>query len=522
MKNRLIYSLIVLMSVSLVGIISIQVLWISDAIEQQTNNFKSHVNDALNRVNTSISEDEAIFFIDEKFGGLDSLVKEVRFIGDDNQQSEQIIIENTPIGEKRIEVKYDYVDSKVGEGADEKREVRSSSWVKKLEIRSDDTDSVLIEMKDIDTSKLKSVTSFVEHFTFEKSLSGVLEDRIAPDSLRRKLKQALKEEGIDGEFSYAVFNDESKQIEGKFKSSKFNEQASKSTYTKELFPNDRLNRGKYKLNVQFENEGSYVWKSVRLMAFSSGIFTILILLSFGYALYFIFKQKKISQIKNDFINNMTHELKTPLATISLATSSIKHPEIIGNKYEIERFTTIIEKEKQRMNAHIERVLEIAALDKGEVELSKTTINLNELIKQSIENSQLSLNEVGGEIDFVEPKDNVIFQGDTYHLLNVINNIIDNGIKYRSDRSPKIKIELKQNETAIQIRISDNGIGMDSTTKKLAFDKFYRAEKGNIHATKGFGLGLSYVKKIVEAHAGNVTIESKLGEGTTVIITLTKS
>src|SRR5690606_14737438 len=133
----------------------------------------------------------------------------------------------------------------------------------------------------------------------------------------------------------------------------FNEKNKKHEYSKTLFPNDRLNRGKYKLNVQFENEGSYVWKSVRLMAFSSGIFTILILLSFGYALYFIYKQKKISQIKNDFINNMTHELKTPLATISLATSSIKHPDIIGNPEEVQRFTTIIEHEKQRMNAHID-------------------------------------------------------------------------------------------------------------------------------------------------------------------------
>jgi len=518
MKNRLIYSLIVLMLVSLVGIISIQVIWISDAVEQQTVNFKSHVNDALNLVNSSISDDEAVFFIDKKFGGLDSLFSEVRFLGDDNQSKRQVVREGDSNGEQYIEVKYDYTDSEVGEENGKVRKMKSSSWVKKLEIRSEGIDS--INVNGIDTSKLKNVSSIVEHFTFEKSLSGNLIDRISPDTLHKKIKQALKEEGIESEFDFAVFNTEEQKIEKKFKSNNFNEQKKIHEYSKTLFPNDRLNDGKYKLKVQFEKEGSYVWKSVRLMAFSSGIFTILILLSFGYALYFIYKQKKISRIKNDFINNMTHELKTPLATISLATSSIKHPEIIGNPDEVKRFTTIIEQEKQRMNAHIERVLEIAALDKGEIELNKTNINLVDLIKQSISNCSLALKEVEGEIDF-QKEEKLEFNGDSYHLLNVLNNIIDNGIKYRSKNAPKLNIVLKENNTDLIISITDNGIGMDSTTKKLAFDKFYRAEKGNIHATKGFGLGLSYVKNIVEAHLGKVEIESKLGQGTTVIITLPK-
>ena len=521
MKNRLIYGLMVLMVISLVGIIAIQVLWISDAVEQQTANFKSHVNDALNRVNSSISDDEAVFFIDEKFGGLDSLINEVRFFGDETNHEVQVVSENDANSKKHIEVKFDYVDSEVGEQEGKVKTVRSSSWIKKMEVRSDDT--VAIEMKSgsIDTSKLKNVSSIVEHFSFEKSLSGELSDRISPDTLNNKLKKALKEEGIESEFSYAVYNNDKQQIEKEFKSKSFNSKGDAKEYSKVLFPNDRINDGKYKLRIQFEKEGSYVWKNVRLMAFSSGIFTILILISFGYALYFIYKQKKISRIKNDFINNMTHELKTPLATISLASSSIKHPSVIGNAQEVERFATIIENEKKRMNTHIERVLEIAALDKGEVELVKEEITISELIKQSIENSQLSLNEVGGTIEFTEPTTLIKLRGDSYHLLNVLNNVIDNGIKYKSEQVPNIKIELKNNAKNVEILISDNGIGMDSTTKKLAFDKFYRAEKGNIHATKGFGLGLSYVKKIVEAHEGVVTIESKLNQGTTISIKLPK-
>lgn len=515
MKNRLIYSLIVLMTISLVGIISIQVLWISDAVNQQTENFKTHVNDALNRVNSSIGDDEAVFFINERFGGLDSLISEVRIFGDDKHQNEQ-----NPTNEKHVEVKFNYIDSEVGEEGGKVKTVKSSSWTKKMQILSDDCDSISINSQNalIDTSKLNNVTSIIEHYTFEKSLTGTLSDRISRDTLQKKIRKALKEEGIESEFDFAVYNNDEAKIEPKFKSKGF-QKTKKSDYSKVLFPNDRLNYNKYDLKIQFANEGAYVWKNVRLMALTSALFTILILCSFSYALYFIFKQKKISQIKNDFINNMTHELKTPLATISLATSSIKHPSIIGNKEEVERFTTIIEKEKQRMNAHIERVLEIAALDKGEIELMKTEVNIVDLINQSIENSQLSLNEVGGTIDFISPKDNASLKGDSYHLLNVLNNVIDNGIKYKGDRLPKIEIELKQFDKNIEIRISDNGIGMDSTTMKLAFDKFYRAERGNIHATKGFGLGLSYVKKIVEAHAGNVAIESKMNHGTTVIIKL---
>lgn len=508
------------MAISLIGIISIQVVWISDAVEQQSLNFKSHVNDALNEVNASIGEDEAVFFIEEQFGGLDSLIREVRFVGPNAATEDHIIISENPGSDQRVEIKFDYTNSEVGEDHEKTRTVKSSSWMKKVEVVSDDNDSVIIESNGIDTAKMKNISSIVEHFSFEKSLSGDLIDRISPDTLRRKLHKAFNKEGIDNAFAFAVMNTKKQQLEQQFTSKSFNAKDSEHEYAKTLFPNDRINDGKYVLKVQFDQEGSYVWKSVRLMAFSSAIFTILILLSFGYALYFIYKQKKISRVKSDFINNMTHELKTPLATISLATSSIKHPNVINNPTEITRFTTIIDQEKQRMNAHIERVLEIAALDKGEITLNKTTFDAVEMIQQAITNATLALNEIGGAIHF-QTKENIELTGDQYHLLNVLNNVIDNGIKYRSKALPKLDIALKETNSEVIIAVTDNGLGMDSTTKKLAFDTFYRAERGNIHATKGFGLGLSYVKNIVEAHGGTVELESKLGQGTTVIITLPK-
>lgn len=525
------------MLVSLVGIIWIQTSWIGDAIAEQERDFKVRVNEALNTVNDSIDTEEVELFLTERFGGVDSLLKDVVFFPDDGGNSlvEVNVTQADSNGHRRDEMTIIHSSTKkpsdrvsiLQDSVGRNRvvitdDLKSDSthaivWSERIETHLDELDSTV---KEGVTVEERRVNSFVKRYTYESMLSGDLEDRIDPKDLKGKLAKALKKEGINGKFAYAVKNGKTGNFETDYTSNTFKKEKSENAFAKKLFQSDRGNRMNYTLYVQPEDSGNFVWSKVWKMTALSVVFTVLILLSFGYALYFIFKQKKVSQIKNDFINNMTHELKTPLASISIATASIKHPEIVKNPEEIRRLAKMIEDEKERINTHVERVLDTAALDSGELKLSMERVPLISILQSAAKNVDLSLRNINGSLQMPESLD-VEVEGDAFHLISVFTNILDNSIKYRSDKTPDIQVKCEIQKGTIHVSISDNGIGMTSKQQKHAFDKFYRAETGNIHNRKGFGLGLSYVKSVVEKHRGNVRMESKLNEGTTVIVELPK-
>lgn len=536
MKNRLIYILIGLMLVSLIGIIIVQSIWISDAISEREQQFASHVNDAMNHVNDEIGQDEAVMFLERTFGGMDSLWENI-VETDNNQLEEHIVFSREDDGqENTVKIQYSISDSvhiinteTHSNGEHSRAFTRShphhssSDRMHRIELKLDQLDSVLENheiLEDIEEHRREDVNAVVQHFTFEKMLSGDLKDRISLSELEEKLKNGLTKEGIAPEVDLAVYNAASKEYEEGFVSAGFDTTNAEKAFRKSLFPKDRVHRSSLELVAQIDSQGDFVWKKVRVMVSISVLFTLLILVCFGYALYFIFKQKKISQIKNDFINNMTHELKTPLASISLAASSIKHPQVISNQAEIEHFVDIIESEKERMNGHIEKVLDIASLDKGELHLNMDANDLLEIIQTSLTNVDLSLSESNGSSSLQTTLSIAPIQCDAFHLTNVFTNILDNSIKYRKN-DLKVRIEVEENGAQYIIKIGDNGIGMSAKAQKLAFDKFYREESGDIHNRKGFGLGLSYVKSIVEAHRGTVQLTSELNVGTTIIIQIPK-
>lgn len=525
-----------LMVVSLIGIIIVQGIWISDSISEREQQFASHVNDALNYVNEEIGQDEAVMFLERSFGGMDSLWENL-VEADNNQFEEKIVFSREDDGEENtVKIQYSIRDSvHIVHTDTHSRGEHSSAFARsrprrssqermhRLEIRLDQLDSVLETheiLEDISEHRREDVNDVVQHFTFEKLLSGDLEDRISFSELEEKLKKGLTKEGIVPKVDFAVYNVASNEYEEGFISTGFDTTNTDKTFRKSLFPKDRVHRSSLELVTQIDSQGDFVWKKVRVMVSISVLFTLLILICFGYALYFIFKQKKISQIKNDFINNMTHELKTPLASISLAASSIKHPQVINNQAEIEHFVEIIESEKERMNGHIEKVLDIASLDKGELHLNMDTNDLLEIIQTSLTNVDLSLSESNGSSSLQTSLKNAPIQCDAFHLTNVFTNILDNSIKYRNN-DLKVRIEVSESEEQYTVKIGDNGIGMSVKAQKLAFDKFYREESGDIHNRKGFGLGLSYVKSIVEAHRGTVQLASELNVGTTVRIQIPK-
>jgi len=246
---------------------------------------------------------------------------------------------------------------------------------------------------------------------------------------------------------------------------------------------------------------------------------LFVLVFFGFSISVIFRQKKLSMIKNDFINNMTHELKTPIATIGLSSETLMNLEN-GDQDKLIRYASIIYKENKRLESQVERVLNVANLDKGEVKLNMTTFDLHEIIEEAKENFEFNqLEERGGSIKTQLAAQQTVIHTDIVHITNIINNLIDNAIKY-CDKTPEIFI-LTTNPKAgkIQVRIKDNGKGIARENQKYIFDKFYRVPTGNLHDVKGFGLGLFYVKTIIDALNGTIQVKSTVGKGSEFIITL---
>ena len=515
MKNRLLYSLVGMMVISLVGIIVLQSIWVSKAIEDQEKEFGLLVNTALNDVNASIDENEALFFLEDGLAGLGDSLRVDHFIERTNGTRIDSEGSRIKISYKHSERHTDQEDFPSEEIERALREIRVE--VEELESR---TDSITVIMENAE-NKFHNITTVVRRFVMDHDFSRNLSDRISLSELDFLVKEKLSMQGVDAELELAVLRIPTRELVEDFATEKYQEEDTELTFKKKLFPNDRSERGRgFELAVQFNGTNGFVWSGIQSMVFLCILFTLLILTCFAYSLHLIFKQKRMSQVKNDFINNMTHELKTPLASISLAASSIEHPTVIGQPSEIQRFVKIIQSEERRMNEHVERVLDIAALDHQELRMNLEELDLLELVRNAMEHVQLSVSSSNGSVVLKTNLEIALINADKFHFLNALINVLDNSAKYRKD-----PLEIVVTVEAIQgnyaISISDNGIGMKKAAVKRAFDKFYREETGNIHTRKGFGLGLSYVKSIVSEHSGSVELSSELGRGTTVVINLPK-
>ena len=250
----------------------------------------------------------------------------------------------------------------------------------------------------------------------------------------------------------------------------------------------------------------------------ASIVPIVMLLFFSFAIYVIIRQKKLDEIKTDFINNMTHELKTPISTISLSSEVLMTPEIIKNPDRLSRYAKIIYDENQRLKGLVERVLQMAFFEKKDFELKKEPANIHSIIEQAVNRFEVPIKQQNGKISLDLKATVVERKFDVGHMTNVLSNLIDNAIKYCKN-SPEIFIETRSDGKYLYISVKDNGIGMSKEELKNIFTKFYRIPTGNIHTTKGFGIGLNYVKLIVEAHKGSISVDSKHNEGSLFVIKL---
>jgi two-component system phosphate regulon sensor histidine kinase PhoR len=354
----------------------------------------------------------------------------------------------------------------------------------------------------------------------------LLEERINLQFLDEVLEQELTNRGINIDYNYGVLSKKKKSfviMDGHY--------AVEDNQTNMIMPGyENITMPKYKVSLftkdvpppgllvlHFPNKNSFVWESLFYNLLGSLLLAAIILCCFGYTVHVIFRQKKLSEMKTDFINNMTHEFKTPIATISLAADSITSPMLAGKPEKVQRFANIIQQENKRMNSQVEKVLQMAQIDKRDFSLKVTEINLHEVIARAVENISLQVEKKDGVVKTDLQASNPMVEGDLTHVSNMINNLLDNANKYSPD-NPEITVLTRNVPNGVEVIIQDKGVGMTKDVRKHIFDKFYRVHTGDLHDVKGFGLGLSYVKAMITAHKGQIEVKSEVGKGSSFILT----
>lgn len=250
----------------------------------------------------------------------------------------------------------------------------------------------------------------------------------------------------------------------------------------------------------------------------SALISLIVFVFFAYAVYIVLRQKRLSEMKTDFINNMTHELKTPISSISLSSEVLLKPEIAQQPERLHRYAELIFSEVRRLRLQVDKVLQLATLERKNIELKKERLDLHEMLRMAVNTLQVANESAGLKIELDLQANEHIIEGDEVHISNVIFNLLDNAVKY-SEESPEVKISTSSHGNTIETSIEDHGIGIPKKSLPYVFDKFYRVPKGNLHDVKGFGLGLYYVKQMIEAHGGKIKMESEEGKGSNVTFTL---
>ena len=342
-----------------------------------------------------------------------------------------------------------------------------------------------------------------------------LKERINFRMLDSDIRNELANNGINIPYHFTVSTSDGREV---YRCPDFEEKGKEFTYSQQLFQNDSQSKMGV-VRIHFPEMNSYIFSSVRFMI-PSIIFTIVLLITFLFTIVVIFRQKRYTEIKNDFINNMTHELKTPIASISLAAQMMNDDSVTKSEQMTKHLSGIITDESKRLRFLVEKVLQISMFDKKSIVFKKKELDLNEMVENIAQSFTLRVEHTGGKIyTEIEAIDSAIFV-DEVHFQNAITNLMDNAVKYRKQEEPlDIYIRTWNDQEKLYLSIRDTGLGIKKENVKKIFDKFYRVHTGNKHDVKGFGLGLAYVKKVIDLHQGDIKCESELGKGTKFTISL---
>jgi len=531
MKKHIIGTIIVAITLALIGLTALQIRWIKHGLHIEQERFERSVNDALKDIANKLEMHDA-------FSGTVSKVSKI------NRNSISIVMNDSSVLKKRVtsNTRFEWLSSgdfRIFEKTDSSYTVEVGSpdggfrTIKELTSPMIHGDSLGTRTKQsemqvkldsagryqfIDINKDKeAIASEINRYRkiFSKMalqlafLDKPLKSRIDSQVLHRIVSNVLKDYGIHTSFEYGIRPADTDTLILRSNSC-HTEALVLSRYKTDLFTSD-LFANKGTLFIYFPDLKSYILGSAWIMFGISVIFVLIIVLGFVYTIGTIFRQKKLSEMKTDFINNMTHELKTPISTISLASEMLRNDAIGANSNARRKYADIIYEENQRLGEHVEKVLQVARLEKGELKIKPTRVDVNRLIETMVKKASLTVEKRQGIIRKNLCPSNPIIRADKDHLANVIANLLDNANKY-SVQSPDITIATEVRPEAVVITVADQGIGMNKETQKRIFDKFYRLTNNKIHDVQGFGLGLSYVKLIVEKHGGKINVESEPGKG----------
>ena len=339
-----------------------------------------------------------------------------------------------------------------------------------------------------------------------------INDVIDANTLEYYLRNEFQKFQINLDFEYAIYDCKSDQmVYGNYVKV---EDRDAHKPTKDLPTYDEFN---YYFGVYLPTKSNFVINNLRL----SIVFSLILLLAvvfFAYAIYIILQQKRLSELQTDFINNMTHEFKTPISSIALSSEAMMKNELVKNDPRLSNYTRIVKEQAERLNVQVEKVLQIAQLQTNELEFNLENLNLHELIEGVIRSTSVNYEKLAGKITFENKLGRFEVKADKMHLTNILYNLLDNSLKY-NENVPEVHIVLSKDQGKVQLKIRDNGIGIEEKYLKQVFDKFYRIPTGNVHNVKGFGLGLYYVKQVINEHKWKIGMKSDLGKGTQVIIEL---
>lgn len=348
-----------------------------------------------------------------------------------------------------------------------------------------------------------------------------INDDINANNLEFFLRKELEGAGLREDFEYGIYNCDTRDIAyGKYISYSDDTFESDTATVKVELPVPEDENLLYYFGVRFPNRTSQILSNMRLTLIFSAILLVTILF-FLYSMFIILRQKRLSEMQKDFINNMTHEFKTPISTIKISADSfLKNPEVKASD-RLSRYAKIIQEQNERLNNQVEKVLQLARIERDNFKLNKEEIDLHELVKSAASSARLQVEKLGGTLDVKLGATSTLVLADQLHLTNIVHNLLDNAVKYCKG-APKVSVQTSDVENGkIKLTISDGGIGIAKENLTKIFDKFYRVPTGNVHDVKGFGLGLFYAKNICDAHGWKISLDSELGQGTTVSILLTK-
>ena len=512
MKKSTIWAIASIMGFSFLALLFLQFSYVEEMVKMKKEQFDESVNRALYQVSHNMEMNETLRYLEK----------------DVNETERRAFTQDS--------VMVDGLDGTIKHShqfavAADDGTVYSSFQLKTFEMKPSSIPKAMILRKDKNTlaDATKTMQEIVRNrYVYQKALldevvysilytasDKPLKERVNFRMLDQDIRTELINNGINIPYHLTVSTTDGREV---FRCPDYTDEGKEFTYQQYLFQNDPRSKMGV-VRIHFPEMNSYIFSSVRFMI-PSIIFTIVLLITFIFTIVVIFRQKRYTEIKNDFINNMTHELKTPIASISLATQMMNDESVAKSEQMTKHLSSVITDESKRLRFLVEKVLQMSMFDKKSVVFKKKELDLNEMVEQIAQTFTLRVEHTGGKIyTEIEAIDSAIFV-DEVHFQNAITNLMDNAVKYRKQEEPlDIYIRTWNDEQKLYLSIRDTGQGIKKENLKKIFDKFYRVHTGNKHDVKGFGLGLAYVKKVIDLHQGEIKAESEVGKGTKFTISL---